>query len=1221
MYTNELIIMRKILGLDIGSTSIGWAYIDEAGSKRSIRKLGVRLIPYAGDEQDQFSKGQTITVNKDRTLKRTARKCNHRYKQRRFKLSTYLQQIGAYPEQNLLLKVNALSLYGLRSKGVSEKLSLPELGRVLLHLNQKRGYRSSRTSPAEEGGKKVSDYLQELAERKAAIESRNLTIGQYFHQQLLNNPYFRIREKVFPRDCYIQEYDRIMLAQQRFYPDLLTDERISEIRDEIIFWQRPLKSQKHLVGECTFEKHHKVAPKSSPLFQVEKIWESIHNISIVNKSKEQYVISREQKQWLFEHLNHHEKLTQTELFKILGLNKRDGWIPNEQIRKTGIQGNLTVSLLRKAFKKAGLERPELLQFNLVTEVRQLVDKQTGEVSDLKLISSAFEREPLYLLWHRIYSLSDPHTLQQLLMREYGMDQDQAAVLSALDFTKSGFGSKSARAIRKLLPALMEGDGYAEAAKKAGYNHSNSLTTAENEARPLADRLVHYKRNTLRQPVVEKVLNQLVNLINSIITDNQLGRPDEIRVELARQLKQSREDRQQDYNRNNETDRRHKSIADRIHQEYPGIKVTRKLIEKYKLYEEQGGICMYSGNKMELAMVLRGEGIDVDHIIPRTRLFDDSYQNKVLAFRSENAAKDNRTAYEYMNAKSDDELQQYLERVNRLLEEDRITRSKHKKLLMDGKEIPEDFISRQLNETSYVSREAVKLLKQVCRDVYTTGGSVTAFLREQWGYDEVLRQLNGERYSTLGIDEEAAVSGWSKRDDHRHHAIDALVVAATRQGYIQKLNRLNSDETRSAMLKAIQGRVENGWQARKRLLDQYVQTEQPFTTQEVKQAVSQVLISLKSGKKASAISRNKANDQRSVIPRGQLHKEQVYGKIRRYSEKKIPLNSRFNRLEDIVNETEKALVQARLAAFDLDPKKAFKNLAKDPIWLDAEKTKPLTEVTCWEYFFVYKYTLDQQFKEKDIESIIDAGIREKVRQRFKERAGQKDHPLKNIEQDPIWLNAQKRIPIKSVRCFTGLTDLVPLHHAQQGETLSRSAIKEPAQPTDFVSTRNNHHVALYKTPEGKLEEKMVTLWEAVRRKQLGLPVLIRDVQACWNEVLNKGIDDQSVLANLPDSSWTFYESLSQNEMFVFNLSREEVASCIHQGQLQLINQNLYRVQKIAEVYYVFRHHLETTVDDKKFGGDKNSIDWGKMIRIQSLSRFQSLNPVKVKIDVKGQISLA
>lgn len=1220
--------MKKILGLDLGSASIGWAFIEENNEERRIKKLGVRLIPFSGDENDQFSKGQTITVNKDRTLKRSQRRGNHRYKLRRQALLKILSENKMLPDDTLIRQMAPLALYGLRAKAVEGKLTLIELGRVLLHLNQKRGYKSSRQqSSEEESGKKQSDYLNALKERKELLRERDITIGQYFYEELKKDPHFRVKEKVFPRDCYIDEFNKIWDKQAQFAENAqkLTDDLKEKIANEIIYYQRPLKSKKGLISKCRYEPLHRVAPKSSPLFQLERIWEEALNVSLKNKYNESFAITMEQVRKIVDFLDEHEKLSSTELMKILGLKRTDGWFPNEKIRKTGIQGNTTKCRIMKVMKDAGINRPDLLQFQLTSE--PAVKKETGELKDYQLISADFEKEPLYQLWHLLYSLDDPEVLEKILVNKFKLRPDQAAALMKLDFNSAGFGNKSARAIRKILPGLMEGLQYDKAAQKVGYNHSDSITTEENLARELNDKLEPYKKNSLRQPVVEKVLNQLVNLINSIIENEELGRPDEIRIELARELQQSRKDRNDAYNRMNDTEKDHSAIREKLSKEYPGLKVTRKVIEKYKLARQQDFTCMYSGKIMELSGILNGDGIDVDHIIPQSLLFDDSFQNKVIAFRKENADKSNKTAHDYMQSKSEDAYNQYIERVNKLFENGSVTRSKRDRLLMTDKEIPSDFINRQLNETSYISKEAFRLLKEVCRNVNASSGGITNYLRNEWGYNEILKELNFSKLEAAGKVEDGQIKGWSKREDHRHHAIDALITACTTPGLIQKLNRLNSSITREEMLNEIKGLTTEGWQQRKSLVDQYVQTRRPFAPGEVKKAVAQILISLKSGKKVTAPSLNKATNKKTQAPRGALHKEQVYGLVRKYAKSKTPLNGRFNNVDLIASPKEKELVRLRLAQFNNDPKKAFKNLDKDPIWLDKEKTKALTAVTLWENQFVYKYKLDINFKEKDVDFIVDIGIREKVRARFEEfkSTGQKGHALKDIESNPIWLNKEKRIPIRSVRCFTGYSDLIPLHQSKDGYTNGQNNSIKDGKAVDYVVPRNNHHMAIYKTPDGKYADNTVSLWEAVKRKQAGLPVIVNSPASVWDLVMEKGIEDQRLLDNLPDASCQFLMSISQNEMFVFDIEKEKLEELISQKAYDQISHKIYRVQKLGKsasgaIDIFFRHHLETSVDDKKFGGEDLAKKAGILIRASSLSTLLDRNPQKVRTNVMGEILL-
>ena len=238
--------MKNILGQDLGSGSIGWAVIKEDENNRVIMGLGSRIIPLSIDDATQFTQGKSITKNADRTANRTQRKGYDRHQLRRKALTQYLHQLGMTPDETLI-KLPQQELWALRAKAATEEISLPELGRVLYHLNQKRGYKSGK---ADFQDKKSSAYLSAVSDRYKELQECGLTIGQKFHVELKADPSYRCKDRVYPRKAYIEEFDRIMACQRRYH-NTLTDEHIDNLRNRIIYYQRPLKSCKHLVGECT----------------------------------------------------------------------------------------------------------------------------------------------------------------------------------------------------------------------------------------------------------------------------------------------------------------------------------------------------------------------------------------------------------------------------------------------------------------------------------------------------------------------------------------------------------------------------------------------------------------------------------------------------------------------------------------------------------------------------------------------------------------------------------------------------------------------------------------------------------------------------------------------------------------------------------------------------------------------------------------------------------
>jgi CRISPR-associated endonuclease Csn1 len=952
----------------LGVTSIGWALIQTNEGDNEILGIGSRIIPLSPDDKNEFSSGNAISKNQKRTQKRTQRKGFDRYQLRRYYLNQKLEKHDMFPDHEFF-SLSAIELFQLRDKAVKEQISLYQLGRLLLHLNQKRGYKSSRKD--DNANKKETEYVAIIKGRYETIKEQGLTIGQYFYQQLLQNKYERLKEQVFPRHAYEEEYDAIMLCQSKYYPEIITQEIIDKIKNEIIYYQRPLKSQKGLVSICEFEGEWinkknedgilkemfvgpKVAPRSSPLFQVCKLWETINNINIKNKKGETYLISIDQKQKLFNYLDNNKILSFNELLKQLELSKDDGWYGNKQLSK-GLQGNTTKTQIANCLKDND-EFEKLLQFNLVTEEYNHTDKATGEIQLKPQISAAFEKEPLYVLWHMIYSIADKEELIKALKAKFLLPDDICQMLAKIDFTKQSFGNKSARAIRRILPYLQSGNLYSDACALAGYNHSNSLTTEQNLQRQLKSRLENLPKNSLRQPIVEKILNQLINLVNAIL--KEYGSIDEIRVELARELKQSKEERNNTFRNINERERKNKIIAERIENEYQ-LRSTKRNIDKWRLYEEADATCLYCGKTIELSDFLRGDNSDVEHIIPKARLFDDSLQNKTIAHRKCNADKGNMTAYDFMvNKKSDDELNSYLERIETLYKTNKISKSKRDKLLMPSDKIPKDFIERQLRETQYIARKAKEILSEVCYKVNATSGSVTDYLRHVWGWDEVLMNLQFDKYKNAGLTEwndklkREVIVGWSKRKDHRHHAIDALVIACTSQGIIQRLNNLNQVVERQ-FGNSIQDELKA-----EESLKSFVSNLKPFTTAQVENAASNILISMKAGKKVAATGTRKIKKNGKkiiiqkdiIIPRGALSEESMYGKIKVM--KQVPVNELFQQLKNIVKERIKNLIEERLEKFEGNAKKAIASLKKEPIYVD-EKQTTLTFGTVYKEEYVIK----------------------------------------------------------------------------------------------------------------------------------------------------------------------------------------------------------------------------------------------------------------------------
>ena len=1219
--------MKKVLGLDLGVGSIGWSLIalDEGQRPAEILGMGCRIVPLT-DEENKFASGGGISENAKRTQMRTMRKMLDRYQQRRTKLANILREHQMYPDE-ALMQLPLMQLWQLRADAATpgRQLSLPELGRVLYHLSQKRGYRHSKSD--ESGEDKETKYVAEVKSRYQQIQEEGLTVGQHFAKLLKDNEQhserggvyynYRTKDQVFPREAYAEEFDRIMAVQRSFHPSL-TDRLIAKLRD-CIFYQRPLKSCKHLVSYCEFERKQvalpvkqverdgtitykkqlvdvgpKVAPKSSPLAEVCRIWETLNNLRLYFPDGSERTITQEERQRLFDYLQENDALSLAETKKLLKCKDEDLFsnilmekkkkekptkkkkegekeqdlslsaLPVEEQTKeeekkakdkeekgnpeVKIKGNTTTAILRKALK-GYKQYLELLSFEL-SEVEK-ADPETGELRPV--ISEHYQQEPLYKLWHILYSIEDREAMGRALTKQLGIsvaDLDAGLLdqLFKVDFVKQGYANKSIKFISKLIPHLMQGYMYSEAAKLADKRHSESLTSEELQQRPLLDKIPVLQRNSLRQPVVEKILNQMIHLVNQLKAD--YGEIDEVRVELARELKMSREERERTASNQRKNETENQRIAALITKDY-GLHPTKTRIQKYKLWKETEGNCMYCGKAVDIKRFLLGSEVEVEHIIPRSILYDDSLSNKTCACHECNQDKGNRTAKEYILSKDEATQRKYNARVQELFERHKISSAKRSRLHMMVADIPEDFLERHLRLTQYISREAHSLLAKGIRSVEASSGGITATLRRLWGYDTILKELNFEIYKSRGETETILVEGvaterianWSKRNDHRHHALDALVVACTNREHIQRLNYLNSEADRKGMgdeLKETEGQHTD----QKQLLDRWLKAQPHFAPHIVKAKVAEILISLQPEEKTYSRGRNiiQRKGERFVqegilVPRGELWEATLYGSIQQ------------------------------------------KGLQR----------------------FVYKCSL-QKLKEANLKSIVDQRLRGIIAQRLAEHG----NDPKKAFAEPLYSDRAQTQQVRSVRCFAKFRSgtLLPLRHDAQGRAKA------------FIAPGNNHHVAFYTDSKGRLREYVSSFCQVIERVRFGLPPIIYDPRATMEQALSITELPESVLKGLPPSDWSLKEFIRKGDSILLGMSDEEIAAALEAKDYSLLSLYLYCVKSVSGGDYRFRHHLETN-DEKK----KNAVgNVPKFYRKRSPSSYTELNPRKVKIDRLGKISL-
>ncbi|GMM62364.1 type II CRISPR RNA-guided endonuclease Cas9 [Novosphingobium pituita] len=752
------------LGLDIGSNSIGWCLIED---DTHIVALGSRIF---SDGRDPKS-GASLAV--DRRLARGMRRRRDRYVRRRSAFLETLVDLGLMPVDADEARLVAMrDPYALRARALDESLLPHEIGRVLFHLNQRRGFKSNRK--AERGQKDSESGLIETGARAldaAMAEAGARTLGEFLAGRLGEGKAARVRLNgeaqaydFYPQRAHIEaEFGAIWAAQAPHHPALLTDAARDRLA-RILFFQRPLKEPK--VGLCLFAGKNGVPldearlAKAHPLFQERRLYEEVNQLAITEPGEPAQPLTRDQRDRLVLLLQDKREQTFEQLARALKLQ------PGQ------------------SFNKASAARTKLTG----NEVRAVMKDKKRFGDDWLHLST--ERQ--WDIVQRVQDEEDPAALQAFLTGECGLSEEraQAVAKAPLPQGHGRIGKTATSAILEHLKA--EVIPYSRAVELAGWHHSDERTGEELPKLPYYGELLSREIppgtfadkdaanpevywGKITNPTVHIGLRQLEKVINAVIAVH--GRPDEIVVELARELNLSEEEKkkhQQRIKRDTEEAQRRGRML-----ETAGIPDSGSNRAKLKLWEElaekpQDRFCPYCGIGGPIAIhALFSDAVDIDHIIPYSRSLDDSAGNKVVVHRACNRDKGNKTPFERWghDAQRWDKIAAQVAKLPRAKQwrfgPDAMTRFEQ-----DG-----GFIARQLTDTQYLSRMAGKYLRSLYPDkgegsqaVYVATGRMTALLRRVWGLNSLLPDHNyvSNPHSNAP----------KNRLDHRHHAIDAAVMAVT-----------------------------------------------------------------------------------------------------------------------------------------------------------------------------------------------------------------------------------------------------------------------------------------------------------------------------------------------------------------------------------------------------------------------------------------------------------
>jgi CRISPR-associated endonuclease Csn1 len=872
-----------VLGLDLGSASLGWALVEVSSQRQPIRliRAGVRIFqPGVEGSSIEIEQGKDRSRAAARREARLHRRQLRRRAARQRDLFRLLQEHNLLPrtsdklstpeqrheilnqlDRTLLKRVredststlaaDQLLPYVLRKSALDRKLEPFELGRVFYHLIQRRGFKSNRRE-----GRKQIDKKEELGKVKAEIsqlesemQSANVrTLGEYLAG--LNPHLQKVRRRWTARWMFEREFESIWDSQQQFHQEVLTPDLKTEVQ-RLLFFQRPIAKQSHLVGRCELEPGEPRAPWGSIEAQSFRVLQKVNDLEVIPPgSFLSRKLTNEERDLVLDALQSSGDQTFADLRKLLKL-PRGSQFNLERGEEKRLRGNRTLALFQMIFGA---------RWNSLT-----ANQQCAAVDD----------------W---MDTESPEELFAIGTQKWQLDAQRAREWAESD-PEDGYCSLSLKALRKLLPKMADCTPF-KTAERAIYGERFS-GQEPHELLPI----VCETAPELRNPAVERALTETRKVVNAII--REYGKPYEIRIEMARELRKPRREREAATRLNRSRQRERERAKARILSECGYQNPSRADIERALLFEECGGICPYTGKPIEFSSLFRDSQFDVEHIIPLSRYPDDSFLNKTLCYHEENRqVKRGHTPWEAYGGE-EERYAQILARVRKF-----DNRAKVERFLIRSAEELADFTSRQLNDTRYTTRLASKLLESLYggrdvgqadgtnrRAIFASTGQVTATLRRAWKLESILREAAPAATQSFG----------KPRTDHRHHAIDAIVVALTSERTVKALS------TAAAAV--------NGWETDARAFRR-IESPWPNFVDSIRPHIEPMTVSHRPEHKMT----------------GALHKETIYGQPRMFNGKSVVHHRRplpgipAGQIDDIVDPAVRNAVRNKLDELGGDTKR-------------------------------------------------------------------------------------------------------------------------------------------------------------------------------------------------------------------------------------------------------------------------------------------------------------
>ena len=1044
------------LGLDLGTNSVGWATLDLDKNNEPLKIIasGVRIFSDGREPKT----GEPLAVA--RRISRGMRRRRDRFLSRKKTLMNYLIQINLMPQDEISRKkLELLNPYELRTKALYEELNPEELARAIFHLAQRRGFKSNRKEIKTESEIAIEDSEKKLKKENTKItdndrreglakqihESNSKTLGEFLYKQrLLENLSTRSKPDenalYATRKMYEDEFEIIKNNQQKFQK--ISQENWQRI-DEIIFYQRPLKSQDK--GFCRFINKFKFEAKKLPIWAENlfinrdqkkyqfglpraylalpsyckfRILSEVNNLKIKNlRTREIIELTPQQKQQIIERLNSQKSQVKFSALKKLLSTKNISYVGAdfefnlESERREGLDANPTESLLKN--EKYFGENWNNFSLQKQDEIVEFLLEEDDEIN-----------------------------IENKALNDWNANEIQAKNLSKLtinSFSKTSVGTMCKEILQKLCEEISSKNClYHQALKNLGIDHSdedyndgskNALTYYA-EAIPTA--VVKVKGGSIEEeqfgkianPTVHVALNQLRKVVNSIIKD--YGRPTEIHVELARNLKQTKDEKKQTEKQQKQNEKDNDEAKKTLVENNISDNYENRL--RYKLWKELNSDCndrkcIYSGETISIKKLFSSE-IEIEHILPFSKTLDDSIGNKTLAHKSANNFKGNRSPFEAFGGNNGEyDYEKILLRSKNL---PRHKRWRFEANAMEKFNDQNSFLASQLNDTRYLSKIAKQYLSQVCKkeNINIANGKLTSIIRHSWGLNSILNDENeiqnnssenllleenfdaetGEVFSINAKEnskEKPKKPHKKNRDDHRHHAIDAICIAMTDRKLLQQISR---DNSRGFDLDRLEIKLPNHWNSFR---------------EDTKEIIEKIIVSHKTDHSEA----------------GKLHDETYYGILK----------------EEVLVDGGKK----KLAPCNLVTSSSLKNL-----------------------------------KKSDARFVRDKKIREALIKLSENANNDKDF------QENYLPHFIKETGIKNIRLYDNNKSVIEISHPIKNPRFSKA-----------IKTNGNHHISVWKLPNGDFKTTVISNFEMncpyeIKEKESGIKFINKEKKFSENEKFEK-----------------------------------------------------------------------------------------------------------------------